>query len=460
MHSKLPKLCFATLTAAYLLFIATASFYLTSAIPSAESALTHIFQIGKSFSFNFHNLRDIATNILLYLPLGVFVCLYQASFKKIKLISLSLIFGFLISLIVETIQAFVGRYSDLTDILSNGSGYMLGYIITYIALTHFHLSPSSLLGIQSESDDKTLKSISGLRFSYIAISYVTCILPLNISVSLSDIYAKFSSINGNVPRLILDPFYHFTQTHVDLRYLSLNFLMFLPLAFLSTYIHIKRRSGALFTPAFHCLLFGLFIEFSNIFIKSGRTDIAVPFLGFFTGLLTSYLCLKFSSASQNLSQENTIQANRYVYLSAAFIYALLLLTVSLSPFEFELSLDVIKQKLLHESNIIPFKAHFSARSISAAIDIVREVIQFAPLGALLALSLGTFRQISDQKIKIIFIVGILGGTYAGILETLQLTVVGRYVDLTDCFLAASGCVFGAIILPIFNTSHQSVPNPE
>ena len=457
MHSKLPKLFFASLTIAYLLFIAAASFYLTASIPSTESALAQLFKIGRDFTFNFHNLRDIATNVLLYLPLGVFVCLYQASYKKVKLVCLALFFGFFISFIVETLQAFVGRYSDLIDIISNGSGYLLGYVIAYIALTHFHLTPSSLLGLQSESDDTTLKSISGLRFAYIAISYVTCILPLNITVSLSDIYSKFLSINGSAPRLIFDPLYHFTQAHTDLRYLCLNFLMFLPLAFLSAYIHIKRRSGALFTPALHCLLFGLFIEFSNVFIKSGRTDIAVPFLGFIAGISTSYLCLKFSSASRNLPQQNTVQANRYIFLSAACLYSLLLLTVSLSPFEFELTLKAIKQKFLHDSNFIPFKAHFSSRSVSAAVDIVREALQFVPLGALLALSLSTFRQLSVQKNTLLMMVGILGGAYASILEVLQLTVVGRYVDLTDCFLAAAGAVFGAIMLPLFHTQHQNLP---
>jgi glycopeptide antibiotics resistance protein len=115
--------------------------------------------------------------------------------------------------------------------------------------------------------------------------------------------------------------------------------------------------------------------------------------------------------------------------------------MALSPFEFELSVKVLKQKFLYESNIIPFKAHFSARSISAAVDIVREIIQYIPLGALIALSM--------NGRKTFIWAGLGGFCLAFFIELLQLSVIGRYVDLTDSLLAAAGAVMGALLLPLF-----------
>ena len=144
------------------------------------------------------------------------------------------------------------------------------------------------------------------------------------------------------------------------------------------------------------------------------------------------------------------QLNRQPQLlvSLGLLYGIFLLATALSPFEFELSLNAIREKLLGESNFVPFLAHFSGRSIYAAIDIIREVVLYAPLGAIIAFTIRVcVSQITQAQLLII--AGLVGGLYALSLELMQLIVVGRYVDITDGLLAALGCVGGVLLLPLF-----------
>ncbi|WP_197479373.1 VanZ family protein, partial [Oleiphilus sp. HI0132] len=380
---NITRLSFGLLLLLYLLFILAASFYLTGKAPSTESAIQTLLEKGSAFSFNFHNLRDVATNILLYMPLGFLCSLYIASKSSPRLMSPYLFVGFLVSTLVEITQAFIGRYSDISDVISNTSGFITSYFVAYIALKHFHFSPSSLLGIEQKSDNAALQNISGIRFIYIAVAYITCLLPLNITVSLSDIYAKLNSQNSDMPRLILDPFFHFSSASVDWQYLTLNCIIFIPLAFLSAHIQIKRQTPNILVPAVHCLFFSLCIEVSEVFIKSGRSDIFMPYMASMIGLSISLLCIKLYQEPS--AHVNSKDKQKYDVLLSIVLYSLFLFSVALSPFDFELSLKAIKQKLIYDSNVIPFKAHFSARSIGAAVDIVREVLLYLPLGSLLSL---------------------------------------------------------------------------
>ena len=439
---NLPSLYFFLLIVCYLLFIAAASFYLTGNIPSTQSAINRLlFRLG-DFRVSLHNLRDISTNILLYMPLGFLVAMFIACTKRITLINIHLCWGVLISLCVEITQAFIGRFSDFTDIVSNGTGYVIGFVIALQSINRFGMRPAALLGLVSEENTDTLNTLSGIRFVYLTVAFVTCLLPLDITVSFADIYGKLVAVNGAMPRLIVDPFYHYSTLANDLQYLVLRLLMFLPLAFLSAFIQIHRSQPSVFIPAFHCLLFGLSVELANLFIRSGRSDIFVPIMGFCGGLLVAYTVVYFNRLRGGLIRSEHNREQLYYLLSIGLLYCIFLLAVSLSPYDFELSLSAIRNKLLVESNFMPFRAHFSTRSVAAAVDIVREVILYVPLGVIVALVFRTTKKTAARHYSLL-VAAVLGFTFAIVIELLQLTVVGRYVDITDCLLGAIGCLAGA-----------------
>ncbi|MEE1008040.1 MAG: VanZ family protein [Agathobacter sp.] len=76
---------------------------------------------------------NILANLLFFVPLGFLIPLLWEKlrpFKKVLLIS------FLITLFIEIIQYFIGRSSDIDDIMLNVAGSILGYGI-YILVSKF-----------------------------------------------------------------------------------------------------------------------------------------------------------------------------------------------------------------------------------------------------------------------------------------------------------------------------------
>lgn len=439
---------FLLLVIGYLIFIGLASFYLTHALPSSDHALKTLLQTVSIERLSFHNLRDISTNVLLYMPLGFLLAMYRAALKRLKLISPLLLVGFLVSLFVEVTQAFIGRTSDVIDIVSNSSGYLLGYLVAWMAVYRFHLEPDIILGINKASETRTEQTLSAFRFIYVAVATITSLLPFNITVSLSDIFGKTVGVEGHMPRLIIDPFYHFHGGHFDIQYISLNALVFVPLAFLSSIIFIQRKQNNLFGPTLHCLLFSLCIEFAQLFILSGRTDILIPILALIVGLGVSWTIFRLTSVNNTktltIAATSSDTQSKSAIVTALIFYALFLMIFMLSPYEFELSLSAIKHKVF-ESNFIPLRAHFSGRSISAAIDLIREPLFYAPLGVLL------FLLIKDHysKWKGMAIAIVVTGATSGMIEIIQLSIVGRFVDITDPMLAVAGAIAGLQLAHLF-----------
>lgn len=74
-------------------------------------------------------------NIILFIPLGFFLPLV---FKKLRSLSQILIYSFLVTFSVETIQYFIGRSCDIDDIITNLIGAILGYLIYVMMEKYFH----------------------------------------------------------------------------------------------------------------------------------------------------------------------------------------------------------------------------------------------------------------------------------------------------------------------------------
>ena len=453
----LPVIYFSILLIGYLVFIAYASFYRTDWYSFSKTISLkpeHLFFLSDTIRLHFRNLRDISTNILLYIPLGFLVAMYLASKDKLNLFRISLFWGAIVSFAVETIQAFIGRVSDATDVMSNGVGYLLGYLIAYFSVKRLGLSPAAMLGLDTEIRSDKLNTLVGLRFIYVAIALFTALLPFDLTVSISDIYRKLQAIDGNMPRLIIDPLFHFRNGFNDIQYLTLKLLMFLPLAYLSSTILFFRKQSSLLLPAFHCLLFGITIEFSNIFISSGHSDVLVPILGFLSGLSVAYLVYYFGSQLSQTTEITSHRDRQYLLASVLLIYCLFVLSYALSPYEFELSYWVIRNKINDGANLTPFLPHFNNRSIESAVDLVREFILYVPFGALLSLWLRSLTFEISFRLALALTL-LTGSCFAIWLEMLQITVVGRYPDITDVLLAALGSFAGAVIAPLFKIEMTS-----
>jgi len=74
------------------------------------------------------DVRDIAVNVLVYLPLGLFAYTTLTQFRRMKVaVLLSLLLGFVLSTLVEVSQVFiVGRVPSLLDVITDTVGTSIG----------------------------------------------------------------------------------------------------------------------------------------------------------------------------------------------------------------------------------------------------------------------------------------------------------------------------------------------
>ena len=83
------------------------------------------------FLYMFSDLTNTALNVLLFLPLGFFLPVFWERFLPFPR---AVLFGFFTSLLIESLQIFTLRATDINDLMTNTAGTFLGWIIARIAL--------------------------------------------------------------------------------------------------------------------------------------------------------------------------------------------------------------------------------------------------------------------------------------------------------------------------------------
>lgn len=73
-------------------------------------------------------------NVLLYVPLGVFLCLLWKSYRHWYRVTG---FGFCLSLLTELMQVFTFRATDVNDLITNTLGALLGYLLAKLLMVLF-----------------------------------------------------------------------------------------------------------------------------------------------------------------------------------------------------------------------------------------------------------------------------------------------------------------------------------
>ena len=435
-----PATLFFALTVVYVAFILYASFSFGGSRPfSLSEGLAQLSGVADTFPrFRFHALRDISTNILLYIPLGFLLACWLAALKSLRLTTPWLLFGSGISILVEFTQLFINRYPDPVDVITNTAGYVAGFSLTLWAIRKYRFEVSSVFGLEHAVSTK-VQVLQVIRFLYAGIYLIVQLLPLDISVSMTEVYAKLTAPLGGSPRIIVDPLYHFHSDAIAWHQILLEFLGILPLGVLSASIYrLRGRLSWIGPPAF-CLIFVFCVETAKVFVISATTDVFHMVLALVAGLIGSLIVTANSDLPRRFGfQAESLGAPRTATLLCS-VYALCLLLYMLSPYEFEPDLRHIWLKMRHEINWIPFYAHFSVRNIHSAVDIVREVLLYAPIGVLISFA-GRHPWTRRRSVAISLIIGLSLGAFN---ELAQVVVVYRVVDITDVLLASLGCAAGA-----------------
>lgn len=85
------------------------------------------------FEYMFSDYKSSILNVLLFLPLGFFLPVFWTHFTRLHRTAA---FGFWVSFLIETLQIFTRRASDINDLITNTAGTLVGWCIARIML-HF-----------------------------------------------------------------------------------------------------------------------------------------------------------------------------------------------------------------------------------------------------------------------------------------------------------------------------------
>lgn len=83
------------------------------------------------FRYMFSDYASSLLNVLLFLPLGFFLPVLWEHFKKLHW---TLLFGFCTSLLIEVLQIFTFRATDVNDLITNTFGTLVGWCLGRLVL--------------------------------------------------------------------------------------------------------------------------------------------------------------------------------------------------------------------------------------------------------------------------------------------------------------------------------------
>lgn len=85
----------------------------------------------KPFAYMFSAYKSTLLNVLLFVPLGFFLPVLWKTFRKLRW---TILFGFCMSLLIELLQIFTFRATDINDLMTNTAGTLAGWCVGRLAL--------------------------------------------------------------------------------------------------------------------------------------------------------------------------------------------------------------------------------------------------------------------------------------------------------------------------------------
>jgi glycopeptide antibiotics resistance protein len=455
---------YSLLVVVYIGLIAAATLSVGVGTPSWDRGLDKLAGFARASTVQFetvHDLRDIATNVLLFLPLGALVALRRGALQRGPW-SAWLVLGTAVSVTLEIAQAFTDRSPDPIDVLTNSGGYLLGLALVFLVIRRFGLRPQVLLGLSAVHHDEKVRTVAGVLFLYVCVYAVLQLVPFDLTVSLGRIHAKLLA-TGDAPRIILDPLFHVRQGGDSVLKLIYAALGVVPAAALKAHLDALRGRQSFVVTVWFGTVLGTVLELMQIFVMSRTVDVACVLLAPVAAALGWVLAWGWERLQglhnvQDLGHDPGHGGHERLYGLglAAMVYLGILMALAWAPFDVEPDLRVVAQKVREESNVVPFRLHFELHSLHAIRDIIEETVQFAPLGLLVVLfcrQLGArvarFARMARMSLRAMIPVAAAVCALVGLfLELGQAFFRGRFIDITDVLLAGLGGLLGSALVRV------------
>jgi glycopeptide antibiotics resistance protein len=189
----------------------------------------------------------------------------------------------------------------------------------------------------------------------------------------------------------------------------------------------------------------------QVFIVSRVSDIVMLPLAVLAGVLGWLFALVWfmlQDSTDDTFFKGTRERNNFLTVLFGG-YLLVLLFSTLSPYRFEYSLTAVEQKLLFQSNLVPFKSHLLVHSPDSGFALLRGIGAFIPVGLLLTFTMRVYLS-AVKRVWLIFLSALASVIIALCLEFIKVFEVGCYADLTYVLLAALGGAVGSVLFRVLS----------
>lgn len=249
-----------------------------------------------------------------------------------------------------------------------------------------------------------------------------------------------SSIRHIQTRKVLwRPFSHSYKNAFDAAWqIGSDVLLFIPFGMLFRYRRGIKQT--MLRTLLITMLAASLIEFAQIFVISrylDTTDILCSLIGaWIGGTLASVFAI--GEINKTDSHRDSGKPNVLVAVGLCVLYTVPLAVVAWHPYKLVDSIDVF-WKQLSQILGVPFKSHYYAGESRALANLMRNLMLFLPVGALLRWGYGNVREgFIAKRLVVIVVASIIGF----VLEAGKSAMPKRHADITDMMINVTGALVG------------------
>lgn len=377
---------------------------------------------------------DWVANILLFIPLAFLWlgALWPRSLPARLAASLLVCAaGAALAVAIEFSQVyFPGRTVSLNDVAAETIGAAAGVLVWWMAGSRLSTWVAELRGVA-----RPLSAVERGLTAYAAIAFLYALLPLDLTISGTEIYRKF--MRGGIN---LVPFV-FYEKHASYSVYSMlsEVVIWVPIG---TFIAMRWPSTTAASVVRVAAASG-FVELLQVFIHSRTTDVNDVIAASAGGAIGAMVARRFRLATRDAAPAHTLPSGPsglLVTSALVLVWAAGAAFVFLFPFDFHLSGEFIRGRLEGVPRVL-FASYYWGSEYNAVTQVMRKFLYFLPLGAVLAWGFAAVASPFGRALYGLSSAVLVVAAAAGI-EVAQLALPGKIVDATDAVLSTLGALTG------------------
>jgi glycopeptide antibiotics resistance protein len=420
-----------------------------------------------------HEQRDVVTNVLFYMPLGLLVPWWPSGRKRLRRRlerCLLLLAGPLLSLAMESAQVLTrNRDPSAWDWAANSAGYLIGYGVAWGVIATFHLNAMAFLGERGGATRDAW--VGALRLFYLLFFMLCNLLPMDLRVGLGEIWAKLHA-TGDAPALRLSPLASWAGGRAGA--LALMLAMLVPFGFFSALAKPRRGLGrACARLALAGAAWAALAEACRVFVASRSSDalgVAAGAMGGALGALLGHAWDRSVRAARVGDGSGEIDGNVGPDGGGAHDVdgggdGLLLITLGWAaflwgqrwwPFHFQPTLGDAWSKLRHQANWLPLRDYAYERAVVYFALAAGAILWWLPLGMLVGTWLARVLRARGWRhplAQLALTLALIGGL-GTFVEIGQCLTVDRVVDVTNILGHLVGALAGWLLARLLPRSQE------